>query len=138
MSTVAQWVGAAAPTMTRDELRARFAGLTRADVAFALLLAETPDEVDAAAHLSLALFEVAGCAEQFAEHGTSWLSLSELVGKVRQKVCGPTHHQRRTAELLDAYSQQGRDSRARDRHEAYKAKAQLEPVVYRPVHPASS
>lgn len=135
MSPVAQWVGAAAPTMTRDEVRDRYADLTRADVAVALLLAETPDEVDAGAHLSLALFEVSGCTEQFTEHDATWLPLNELVGKVRQKVSGPTHHQRRMAELQDAYSDQGRQSRARERREAFAAKARLEPVVYRPVHP---
>lgn len=64
------------------------AGTTKADIGFALQVANTPAEVDAAAWLSLLLFEAAGCTDGFVQHGRSWDSLHTLVAAARRRVGG--------------------------------------------------
>lgn len=134
--TAVAWATRAAPVKSRDEFRTEYAGLTRADLAVQLLVAETPDEVDAVAHLSLALFDVAGCSVSFTEHCADWVALNQLVGKVRTRIAGPTAHQRRMAERFNAFNEAGRAVRSRERRADFLAKAHLEPVEYRPIHSA--
>lgn len=92
-----------APTTprTRHEFRDLHAATTPADVAFALELASTPGEVDAAAHLSLVLFDVAGTQSPFTEHGRAWPSLQELVHTARRRVDGFPPSLRETSERLN-------------------------------------
>lgn len=91
---------------TRGQYVDLYAGTTKADIAFALELARTPDEVDAAAHLSLVLFNVAGCRTGFTEHGIEWPALTVLVGKARARVHGfdPSYYRR--AEVAAAASEE--------------------------------
>lgn len=74
--------------MNRAELLEAHADTTRGDVALALALAETPEEVDAAAHISLALFGVGGTLAPFVDHGRSWSSLHVLTTEARSRVRG--------------------------------------------------
>lgn len=72
----------------RAEFLAMYDGTTKADVAFALKAAATPDEVTAAAHLSLLLFGVAGTQARFTEHSRIWPPLHDLVVAARTRVEG--------------------------------------------------
>lgn len=78
--------GQAEPLTSRAAYLEEYSGATKADVAFALELAATVAEVDAAAHLSLVLFGVAGCNDGFTEHGRDWVSLHQLVFRHRGRV----------------------------------------------------
>lgn len=77
--------GEPAPT-SRAQWRVRYADTTRADVAVALLLAEDLDEVAAAAHLSLLLFEYADVRAPFTERGRDWPALHQLVDSARGRL----------------------------------------------------
>lgn len=70
----------------RDQWRREYAEVTRADVAAALLVAADEAEVDAASHLSLLLFGVAGCAQPFHEHARTWPALADLTHGARGRV----------------------------------------------------
>lgn len=81
-------VGRAHPT-TRGGWRDLLAGVTAEDLAFALLLAVSPAEVDAAAHACLLLHGVAGCrAPVRRRDGTVWPSLEQLTHEARTRVVG--------------------------------------------------
>lgn len=89
--------GSRAPS-SRTDLRTAHEGTTPRDVAFALELATTPAEVDAAAHLSLALFDSAAVAAKAAPVWAG-LNLAALVHRHRQRVGGFAEYQARSAEL---------------------------------------
>lgn len=72
----------------RDEVRRTHADTTKADIAVALEFATTPAEVDAAAWLSLLLFDVAGCNDPFDEHARTWPALHDQVHAARSRVRG--------------------------------------------------
>lgn len=113
--------------LSRGQYLEAHASTTRADIAAALQLAETVDEVDQAAHLSLALFGVAATFEAFTEHGRDWRPLHNEVIYARRRVRGfhgdvsDEQARRIDNELLDAG---GARRRAR-------AKADREPVLDR-------
>lgn len=94
-----------------------YAGTGREDVAFALNLAASPAEVDAAAWLSLLLFGVAGCRVPFTARGRTWASLHDLVCRARTRVDGYPEEVRRRAEAHDRLSLDARDQRIRDARE---------------------
>lgn len=96
--------------MAIQELRSRAAfrhvyqGTSKADVAFALQVAQTPAEVDAAAHLSLVLFDVAGALAPFTDHGRDWPPLQQLIHEARHRVDGFPASLRESAERMDQLS----------------------------------
>lgn len=103
---------------TRSGFLGRYADLTKADVAFALELARTPAEVDAAAHLSLVLFDVAGTVVPFTARGRGWPPLHDLVVTARGRVAGfPSREGER--ERLDAISAAAQARRQAERAEVY-------------------
>lgn len=73
---------------TAAGFRAMYADLDQADVAAALLMATTPAEADAAAHLSLALFGVADTLHLVTARGRTWPPLAQLVHQARERVHG--------------------------------------------------
>lgn len=73
---------------SREQQRQLHAETTKADVAFALELATTPAEVDAAAWVSLLLFGVAGTRVPFTEHDRDYPALHDLVCRARARVGG--------------------------------------------------
>lgn len=87
---------------SRDAFRHEHQDTTRADVALALEVATTPAEVDAAAHLSLALFGVAGALQRFTEHDRDWPPLQQLVHEARHRVDGFPASLRASAERFNA------------------------------------
>lgn len=89
---------------SRAEWIREYTGTSKADVAFALDLATSPGEVDAAAWLSLLLFDVAGCNNGFTEHDREWPPLHKLVCAARIRVHGYPDDRRRIAEIADAGS----------------------------------
>lgn len=102
----------------RDQWRALYADTSKADLAFALAAAETPAEVDAVAHLSLLLFEVAGCSVPFTDRGRT-ASLLDLVAAARTRVDGwPAERRNASVRFNDALD----DARARRRSQAIAAR----------------
>lgn len=101
--------------MNRWEYQSAYAGTTRADLAVALELAETPAEVDQAAHLSLCLFGVKGTLEDFTEHGREWQSLHLTTFDARHRVHG-FHGQvnERINAVIDAGVEAARAQKRRD------------------------
>ncbi len=98
--------------MNRAEYKAAHAATTHADVAFALAIANTPDEVDAAAHLSLIVTDVAGTLTPFTERGREYQPLHQLVALARHRVNGL--HGTTNADMnyaLDDYAERGRQIR---------------------------
>lgn len=98
--------------------------MTKGDVAAALDLAASPSEVDAAAHLSLLLFDVAGCNHGFVERGRAWPSLHDLVARARARVGGYPDSWTAAAERhrqLDAAAAEQRRREARELREECRA-----------------
>lgn len=113
--------GQAEPLTSRAAYLEEHSGATKADVAFALELATTVAEVDAAAHLSLVLFGVAGCNDGFAEHGRTWLSLHQLVVAARGRVGGGfvDAFSRKVAQRQDELLADALEQRTRERREVW-------------------
>lgn len=108
--------------MNRAEYRAVHATTTRADVAFALEVAETPEEVDAAAHLSLCLFDVAGTFNPFTEHGRDYIPLHNQVVHARHRVRGfHGDSAEKTAAFLNTLSENATAQRRREAVAARRA-----------------
>lgn len=89
---------------SRDAFRHEYQDTTRADVALMLEVASTPGEVDAAAHLSLVLFGVAGALQRFTEHDRDWPPLQELIHEARHRVDGFPTSLRESAERMNQIS----------------------------------
>lgn len=102
---------------TRDEFLRAHTSTTRADVAFALELAETPVEVDQAAHLSLVLFDVSGCQQPFVERDRSWMSLHQLVIAARTRVHGYPEISAELRTHIANTAEQARRAQIRQRNE---------------------
>jgi hypothetical protein len=106
------------PPTTRAAFLAAFRDLTKADVAVALELATTPAEVDAAAHLSLVLFDVAGTLQPFTEHRRQWPALQQLVHRSRVRVHGFPESHYVARERADAQTAAARELAIARRREA--------------------
>lgn len=109
------------PHRSRSEWLSACDGMTRADVAIALEFAQTPDEVDAAAHLSLLLFTVAGCNDPFTERGRTWPALHRLVNQARGRVRGFPESM---AQLAEQHRLMSEAATAQRRREAREARAE--------------
>ena len=113
---------AIAELRTRDAFRHHYRDTTKADVAFALQVAQTPAEVDAAAHLSLVLFGVAAALAPFTDdRGRAWRSLQLLTHEARHRVHGFPETLAQTARRMNAISANAADAR---RREAIAARAE--------------
>lgn len=121
---------------TRHAALAAWAGTTKADIAFALDLATSPSEVDAAAWLSLLLFDVAGCAKPFTEHGRQWPPLSKLVYLARGRVDGFPDSLREASERANAMSTAAREQRkAENKAARAEREAQIERLGFNNANP---
>jgi hypothetical protein len=74
----------------RDDFRRRYADLTRRDLWAQLVMAETVEELEAVAHLSLLLLGHAACQDPLpvAHEGYRARSLTELIGDTRERLAG--------------------------------------------------
>jgi len=104
---------------TRAEFLAAYRDLDAADLAFALTMATTPAEVDAAAHLTLALFDVAGTLAGFTDHGRNWRPLHAHVVDARTRVHGYPDSHYRAMERADAQTAAARDQAVARRREIH-------------------
>lgn len=121
---------------TRAEWCRTYADLTKGDVAVALELAVTPEEVDAAAHLSLALFDVAGTLATFTDRGRDWPPLHDLVIAARTRVHGYPDSRYTARERDAAQSAAGRElAIARAREAKADREARITRIGVRNVQP---
>lgn len=103
---------------TRAGFLATYADTTATDLAIALQLAQTPAEVDAAAHLSLVLFDVAGTLQPVTDRGRAWPALHHLVHDARTRVHGFPESLYRDRERDAVVSAAAREAGAARRKEA--------------------
>jgi hypothetical protein len=114
---------------TRDGFRHMYRDTTKADVAFALEVATTPAEVDAAAHLTLVLFGVPGAAVPFTDdRGRAWPALHQLVMDARGRVHGFPESTYQSVEDGQALGAEARRQAIRRRRDIY---AEREAVIAR-------
>lgn len=103
---------------TRAAFLDAYDGTSKADLAFALTMARTPAEVDAAAHLTLALFDVAGTLVPFTDHGREFAPLHRHVLVARGRVHGFPDSLYQSRERAAALSAAGRELAIARRKEA--------------------
>lgn len=105
--------------LSRSEYLSAHAGTTRADLAFALELAESPAEVDQVAHLTLALFGMGQVYEPFTEHGRDFSPLHQLVAHHRNRVDGFGPERARDAQRMTDALEYGAHRRRAEAKDAY-------------------
>lgn len=93
------------PPASRWDFKAGHEATTKADLGLALELAQTPAEVDQAAHLSLVLFDVAGTMTVFRHRGRFWPSLHQLTFQARRRVDGFAPQARALSERMNAIAE---------------------------------
>lgn len=108
------------PLRSRRDYLAAHARTTAHDLVFALKAAETPAEVDAAAHLTLALFDVPKAA---VPHPATGRSLTDEVRAARTRVHGWPESVYTAAERLNDLSVAAADARRARAKEARDDKA---------------
>lgn len=108
------------PLRTRRDYLQAHAHTTAHDLVFALKVAETPAEVDAAAHLTLALFDVPKAARP---NPTTGRSLTDEVRAARTRVHGWPESVYRSAERLNDLSVAAADARKARRKAIWDEKA---------------
>lgn len=123
--------GGRAELTTRDEFLRAHAHTSKADLAFALYMAETPAEVDAVGHLTLLRFGNDGCRREFTEHGRTWPSLNTLVMGARNKVRGYDEAHYRFKEHAAVIAEDVRQRRIAQRRQARKEReARIERIGF--------
>jgi hypothetical protein len=105
---------------SRAEFVQAYVGMEKADLAIALEMASTPAEVDAAAHLTLVLFDVAGAAVPFTDdRGRAWPALHRLVMDARGRVHGFPDSSYQSIEDGQKLGEEARREAIRRRREIY-------------------
>lgn len=112
--------GRRAELLHRSDYARRYAGLTRRDFWGQAVMAESLDELDRVAHLSLVVLGHAECDLPLPVHheGIPGQSLTELLGGLRERLAG---YPNRAAGLrLNDLVAAGAEKAARERHNAWR------------------